>query len=449
MSAKLRVGAIRLYELTTRRRFLARLDELNHTQWLSREELMALQHEKLHRLLSYASEHVPYYRRTFDQAGFRPDEVLSDISSLRKLPVLTKSIINENLRDMLTTEDQRHAQLNKLTTGGSTGQPLVFMQDNSFRDYVTADIHRHLGWAGWQLGQPHAYIWGASFEVATAQEFRTRLMDWALNRFLTNAYVLSEESLAAFADRIRRQKPRILFGYASSLHRFAQFAQTKGYDDITFDGIFSSAEVLYPEQREYIEGAFGCKMFNRYGTRELGGVACECDAHLALHASAENNFIEIIQDGHPAPPGEVGELIVTNLNNFGMPFIRYAIEDMGSWSTLDQCPCGRRLPLVDLVQGRRIDMFRTRDGRAVWGGFASPMFAMAGVKRFQVVQKTLDLVVVRIVQEGELDQERLDTIERTVKTALGENVGVKFEYPDDIPVLDSGKYRYAISQVDE
>jgi phenylacetate-CoA ligase len=228
MSAMLRTGAIILYELMTRRRFLDRLDELNHTQWLSRDELMAVQREKLHRLLSYAAEHVPYYRRTFDQAGFKPGEVLSDASSLRKLPVLTKSIIRENLHDMLTT-------------GGSTGQPLVFMQDNSFRDYVTADTHRHLGWAGWQFGQPHAYIWGASFEVATSQAFRIRLMDWALNRFLTNAYVLSEESLGEFAARIRRQKPRILFGYASSLHRFAQFAQARGYDDITFDGIFSSA----------------------------------------------------------------------------------------------------------------------------------------------------------------------------------------------------------------
>ena len=101
-----------------------------------------------------------------------------------------------------------------------------------------------------------------------------------------------------------------------------------------------------------------------------------------------------------------------------------------------------------VVEGRRVDMFRTPDGRTVWGGFASPLFGMPGVRRFQVVQKSLDLVVVRIVRDGELDAERLATIERTIHTALGEQVTVRFEYPDEIPVLDSGKYRYALSEVE-
>jgi phenylacetate-CoA ligase len=130
-----------------------------------------------------------------------------------------------------------------------------------------------------------------------------------------------------------------------------------------------------------------------------------------------------------------------------MPFVRYSIEDMGAWSTVDRCPCGRQLPLMDLVQGRRIDMFKTRDGHKVWGGFASPLFGMEGVKRFQLVQKSLDLVVARIVKDGELDQNRLDEIERTVHAALGDHVTVEFEYPNEISVLDSGKYRYAISEL--
>jgi phenylacetate-CoA ligase len=171
-----------------------------------------------------------------------------------------------------------------------------------------------------------------------------------------------------------------------------------------------------------------------------------------LHASVDNNYIEIVRDldsNEPAQPGEAGHIIVTNLNNWGMPFIRYSIEDMGAWSALDDCPCGRKLPLMELVQGRCIDMFKTRDGRSVWGGFASPMFGMKGVKRFQLVQKTLDLVVARIVKEGPVDKAKLAEIERTVHIALGDQVKVVFEFPDDIPVLDSGKYRYAICELNE
>jgi phenylacetate-CoA ligase len=440
--------AIQLYQKATGRRILERLDELNRTQWLSRDELLNLQRDKLHRLLTYAYEYVPYYRRLFDRIGFRPDDILSDLTSMRRIPVSNKAIIRENFDDLLTTEARRRRQMSFLTTGGSTGRPLVFMQDTDFRDYVTADIHRHLGWGGWQLGQVHAYIWGASFEVKTSQTVRTRLMDWALNRFVTNAYVLSEESMSAFAAQVRRHRPRILFGYPSSVCRFGEFVLERGLDDIKFDTIFSSAEVLYPAQRQFIEGVFGGKMFNRYATRELACISCECEAHTGLHVSVENVYVEILRDGQPARAGEVGDIVVTNFNNCGMPFIRYSVGDMGAWSTADHCPCGRQLPLMEVVQGRRVDMFKTRDGRAVWGGFASPLFGMKGVVQFQLVQKSLDRVVARIVKDAPLDQARLSEIERTVKVALGDHVAVEFEFPDEIAVYDSGKYRYAICEID-
>jgi phenylacetate-CoA ligase len=441
--------ALKLYQAVTGRRFLDRLDELNRTQWLSREELLVLQRKKLVRLLEYAYAFVPYYRKLLDEAGFRPSDFEAHPEGFRKVPPLTKAIIRDNFDDLITTEDQRRREMSRLTTGGSTGQPLIFMQDSNFRDYVTADIHRHLGWAGWELGQPHAYIWGASFEVTQAYAWRTRLMDLALNRFVTNAYVLSEESMSAFAEQVRRRRPRLLFGYPSSIFQFAEFVRQHHQDDLQFEGIFSSAEVLFDTQRQYIEETFDCKMFNRYGTRELGGVGCECDAHTGLHVSVENNYVEILQGGEPAPVGEAGDIIVTNLNNYGMPFIRYCIEDIGAWHSEDTCPCGRALPMIELVQGRRIDMFRTQDGRMVWGGFASPMFGMPGVKQFQVVQKSVDLIVARIVKEGDLDQSKLDEIERTAKLALGENVKVKFEFVDEIPRRESGKYLYAISELDD
>lgn len=441
--------AIEIYQLVTGRLVLDRLDELNRTQWLNFAELQILQRDKLYQLLVYARDNVPYYSHLFKRFNFHPNEVLADTQSLRKLPLLTKSVVNANLNDMMTVESARRSRMSELRTSGSTGHPLISMQDTNYRDYFTADVLRHLGWAGWQFGQPHAYIWGADFEVQTAQTLRTRLMDWVLNRFLINAYLLSDESMSAFAERVKRRKPTILFGYASSIYRFAQFVQSK-HLDITFGGIFSTAEVLFPDQRAFIEDAFQTKMFNRYGTRELGGVACECNAHTGLHVSMDNNYVEILdKSGQPLPPGEVGDIIVTNLNNYGVPLIRYAVEDMGAWSLSGSCLCGRELPLLDIIQGRQPDSFKTKDGREVFGGFAGLLFGMAGVRQFQVIQKSLDQVVVRIVREGDLDQSRLDAIEKRIKTTLGAGVEVRFEFPDEIPVLDSGKHRYTISEISD
>lgn len=242
------------------------------------------------------------------------------------------------------------------------------MQGDNFRDYVTADIHRHIGWTGWQFGECHAYIWGSDYEVAIQQALRSRLMDWALNRFLTNAFALSEASMSTFAQEIRQKRPTVLYGYASALVRFAEFVQTRRLDDIKFSGVISSAEVLYPSQREIIERTFGCGVIDRYGTRELGGIACECQEHMGLHISAENVYVEILRDEVPVPIGEEGDIVVTNLNNYGMPFIRYHIDNIGQLSDVE-CRCGRGLPMLQTVHGRVSDLFKTKSGRTIHGEF--------------------------------------------------------------------------------
>jgi phenylacetate-CoA ligase len=255
--------------------------------------------------------------------------------------------------------------------------------------------------------------------------------------------------MAAFVRQLRRVRPRILFGYASGLHRFAGFVRQHACRDISFDGVISSAEVLLPGVRRFIEETFGCKVLDRYGSKELGGIACECEAQAGLHVSAENNYVEILRDGRPCRPGEVGEIVVTNLNNLGMPFIRYHTEDSGAWRSEGRCACGRAAPMLDSVQGRLVDSFRTRDGRTVWGGFAGAGYndlADPAIKQFQVIQKSLDLVVVRLVKEGEIPTAVLDRLRRTMQTTFGDHVRVEYEFPETIPVLPSGKHRYAYSE---
>jgi len=452
MVRQLRRGALSLHELATGRRVLARLNELNKTQWQTKESLLQLQRNKLQQMVEYAYQYVPYYKQSFDQAGFHPDDLERNPTALEKLPIISKATVRENFDQMLTTEPRRRKQLSKKSTSGSTGHPLVFMQDHNFRDYVTADIQRHLGWAGWKMGDPHAYIWGASFETTAMQTLRTRLIDWTWNRFLTNAFLMTEESMTDFAKRIRRRRPRLLFGYASGLQRFARFVQQGSYTDIKFDGVFSSAERLVPLVRDYLEEIFQCRAFDRYGTLELGGVACECAAHTGLHISVENNYVEILDIEHPTGPGEVGDVIVTNLNNFGMPFIRYRIGDTSAWYDGPDCPCGRAAPMLQTVHGRLVESFQTRDGRMAWAGFAGAGYsnlAHPAIKQFQVVQKNLDLMTVRLVTDAEVPQTTLDAVTQAIQVAFGENVVVTFEFLDEIPTLPSGKHQYAVSEMNQ
>jgi phenylacetate-CoA ligase len=449
MSLSLRRQAINLYQFATRRRLLTRMDELNRNQWLDRGELLALQRDKLCQLLEYAYAYVPYYQRLFNETGFRPADVLTDPVSFQKIPFLSKEIIRENFDDLITTEVERRERVSRRSTSGSTGQPLVFMVDTDFRDNTTAALHHHLAWSSWQFGQPHAYIFGASFEVDYAHDLRARLMDLIFNRFATNAYVLSETSMHAFAAKAMRRRPRLLYGYASSLYHFANFLRDNPAYDLKFvDVVFFTAEVLYPHQRQLIEETFDCQVFSHYSARELGTLAAECEAHSGLHVSVESVYIEILKDGMPVESGEAGDIFVTNLNNYGMPFIRYQLADVATWHTDDRCPCGRAHPRIEVVEGRRNDMFRTRDGSVVWGGVGNPMWDMEGVKKFQFVQKSFDYVVVRVVKDGPMSQAQRAEVERAVKTVLGDHVKLDFEFPDEIPVELSGKHRYQICEVD-
>jgi phenylacetate-CoA ligase len=450
MGLSLRRQAIRLYESINGRHILERMAELDRNQWLSREELLAFQKKKLHRVLRYAYEFIPYYGRLFDQVGFQPDDILTDPASFKKIPFLTKALIRKNFDDLITTEASRRDGMSQLSTAGSTGEPLVFMRDLDFRDYTMAEIHHHLSWSGWQFGQPHAYIFGASFEVSYARNLRAQLMNWALNRFLTNAYVLSEESMHAFAAKAMRRRPRLLSGYVSSVYRFAQFLRDNSAYDLRFvDAVYGTSEVLYPHQRKLIEDTLECEVFSRYATRELGSLACECTAHTGLHISFGNVYLEILKDGVPTEPGEAGDIFVTNLNNLGMPFIRYQLADSVAWYPEDNCPCGRAHPMIKVQGGRSNDLFRTRDGRAVWGGIGNPLWNMEGVKKFQFIQKTYDHVVVLVVKDGPMSQSQRAEVERAVKTALGDQVKVDFEFPDEIPVGPSGKHRYQICEIED
>ena len=450
MNNSLRQTALILHEKLTGRRILVRMEELNRTQWLSRNDLLELQRRKLQNLVEYAYQYVPYYRRVFDDAGFRPEEFSQNPGGFSKLPILTKSIIRENWNDLQTTDSIRRQQMSKLATTGSTGQPLVFMQDSDFRDSVTADIQRHLGWAGWKLGDLHAMIWGAARNPHFSRKLRGMLIDRIWNRFQINAFAMTDETLLAFAEHVIRKSPQILFGYATSLYHFAQFVRQSSFQDISFRGIFSTSELLLPNVRHFIEETFHCKVFDRYGTLELGGIACECKAHIGLHISMENNYVEVIQNGSPAKLGEVGDIIVTNLNNFGMPFIRYSIGDAGAWYSGENCPCGRHSSMLEKLEGRLVDSFYTRDGRRVWSGFGVAGFRCLThptITQFQVVQKSLDRMVVRLVLNGELPQSVEEEIKMACKATYGENVTVDLEFLDVIPSLPSGKHQYAISEI--
>ncbi len=435
----------------TKPQLLANLQELERFQWLSLAELQALQQQYLQRLLEYAYTYVPYYRDLFNQIGLKPADVATDPTAFQKIPPLTKRLIRQNYDRLVTTEPSRRANLFRVKTGGTTGEPLWFTQDQIYRNYNFAHDYHIMTWSGWQLGQPQFWLWGHVPDTAPTglKAMAGQAKDWLINRFDTNAFIMSPDSLTQFAKQLGQHPQGVLWSYVSTAYRFAQFLQERPAlaAPIKLRAIYTAAEPLFDQQRALIEQVLGCRVFNCYSSIDTGDIACECDRHNGLHITMRNCYVEVLRDGQSVADGEAGEFVLTNLINYAMPMIRYQIEDWGRKSTRI-CNCGRGLPLVEVVEGRKIDLFKTRDGRTVYGAFAKDLLPTIGsVKQFQVVQKSLDLVIFRIVTESIINPEKLQHIEQATKNALGHNVTVQFEFVDSLPATPTGKHRYLVSEI--
>jgi phenylacetate-CoA ligase len=304
-------------------------------------------------------------------------------------------------------------------------------------------------WSGWQVGDPQFWLWGHQPAITEDRKGRSAaLKEWLANRSGANAYILTPESMEAFARAIERQPKGLLWSYVSSTYRFAQFLQERGGHRLQLQAAFTAGEPLFESQRTLIKEVLGCPVFNSYSSIDTGDIACECEHHQGLHMLTRNCYLEVLQDGQAVPDGQAGEFVLTNLTNYGMPLIRYKLEDWGK-KKLTSCPCGRGLPLLDVVEGRKIDLFKTRDGRTVYATFANKtMLTLGGVKQFQIIQKSLDLIVFRIVQDAPIAPNKLQDLEQYTRTTFGDTVNVRFEFVDSLPSSPTGKHRYLVSEVE-
>jgi len=406
----------------------------------------------LERYLAHAYHNVPYYRELFDRSGLMRGGK-PDLTRFADVPLLEKRTLRSLAADLIARNvTLRGARWN--SSGGSTGEPTRFMQDRKYLRAMRAVTFQQKAMAGYSFGEPMIKLWGDDRELLVGKRtVRARLAGWLKNTSVLNSFRMNSETMRSYVDIIRRRKPKLLVAYAQALYELCRFAEENGLELRGPAAVMTSAGTLYPFMRETIERVTGCRVFDRYGSRETGNMACECERHEGLHVSDNAVWLEILdRDGRPAPPGADGEIVVTGLLNETMPLIRYRIGDRGIWSARP-CSCARPEPLLERVTGRMTDVFRTPDGRVVPAEFFIHMLGVVmnrgAIEKFQVVQKTSSLVHLRVVSRDGIGAAEIASIEGVLQTALGPRVQITTLLVDDIPALGSGKYQYTISEVQE
>jgi phenylacetate-CoA ligase len=423
---------------------LAAIEELARNEDLDRNAMLELEARKRADLLGHAAAHVPYWKEQLDRLGIAPGAA-ADPEVFARLPVTTKAVIRER-RDDLVSRELTGNRLDPNSTSGSTGQPLQFYTDLRSKAYRKASTVRLRRWVGVEQGDTVAHIWGSPIDQARAEAWRGRLHSWVTREVFLSAYELTDDDMNRYAGILRARRVGLAVGYPSVMSAFGRFCADRGMDFPALTSVICSAETLYPQQRKTIQQTLGVTVFNRYGCRELGDIAQERPGVNGLVVNSDRIYVEIVDDdGRPCPPGETGELLVTDLDNYGMPLIRYRIGDSAAWS--DTFAGG--FPVLAAVEGRSLDVVRTRDGRRIGGTFWTIVLReKPGFEQFQVIQKNLAGILVRYVPTPGVDPDFAWMTDR-IGEQCGADLDVSFEAVDFIGPGAGGKHRVVVSKLDD
>jgi len=414
------------------------LKQLKESQWNTAKKLQKVQFEKLSNLLKFAKCHIPYYQNTLKDIDLKSFTKLDD---LQNIPVLTKELLKENIESLLCADYQKNSY--KKTTGGSTGNPVTIYKSSRSLAAAYAAYWRGYGWAGVGIGDRQGRFWGMPHDKTS--KTKARLTDIITNRLRCSAFAFSEEHLSKYYDNLNRFQPKYFYGYVSMLEAFAKYLikyKLKLKTQLTC--VITTSEVLTDTHRRLFEKAFDSRIFNEYGCGEVGTIAHECE-NGSLHISSENVIVEILKDDMPVKSGEVGDIVVTELNNTVMPLIRYNLKDLG-YIKGDSCPCGRGLPILGGVIGRSYDIIYNKEQKAFHGEYFMYIFEELQnlgiqVSAFQVVQVDFENFIIKLVMSDMNNKTLENYIYKRVHQTYGTYAVLKFEYVDKIDREGSGKIR--------
>lgn len=415
-------------------------------EYSSLQDCRNLQKELLADLLNYSIRNVPYYKKILKERDLNIGKN-NVFSRIKEFPPLTKEILRENFRE-LKSDSYKGRYLTR-TSGGSTGEPAVFLHDRTYLQKNAALKQLFFEWAGRKPYESVIRLWGAGRDSGNFLKVFCR--DHILNVKILDSYKMSEENMHKYTEIINTRKPKVIEAYVESLYELALFIKRKNLEIFSPSGIIATAGTLYPEMKDFIEEVFKCEVLNRYGSREAGDMCCSCKEGKGLHQNIFNHYIEILDDKMRAcGPGDMGYIYVTVLHNRIMPLIRYKIGDLAMADADEMCSCGRGLPLLKEIRGRETEHFINSRGELIYAGyFRKLLYGLSWVRKYKIVQKNFDRIIYYVVREDGISvkKDELERIKSKAAKALGEGGRIEVEFVKKLAPQNSGKFLYTVCEV--
>lgn len=435
-----------LIDLARKTRIRTSLSRLRQSQWLARDELEAMQLNKLQHLARFVFSEVPFYQAHGRTTGMRAED-LAALDDLAHLPVTTKTRMKQAPTDFLPANLRGETVLDR-RTGGSTGTPFEYKMGRQAVSSQWGALFRAWEWAGCRLGDPMVTIGGGSVAPLGRPSLAQRVYNGLRRNTPLAAATLDEQGLASIAASLHAVQPTLVYGYPSVLYQVARYLQATGSRVPGVVGVVTTSEMLFPGQRRVLEAAFATPVHDQYGCNEVNLVTCECSAHDGWHVAMETSVVEILDEqDNPVTDGEVGRIVGTGLDNRGMAFVRYDTGDLGAIERRP-CSCGRALIRITNLQGRTRDLVRAADGRLIHGvAFNQIVLRYSWVDRYQVIQISAQQLVMNVAATAQVASEEVSDLEQEVVRLCG--LPVKLTLNGPFEDTAGGKVRVIISRLED
>jgi phenylacetate-CoA ligase len=433
---------------------MAILFQLEQSQWWSPERLRARQMEQLALLLRHAKRHVPFYRARLTDLDLAADQAISP-EQWQGIALLQRAEIQAAGEDLVSKDlPKSHGGCGEIFTSGSTGKPIRALRSRLWELFWSAFTLRDHLWHRRDMAGKLATIRESGKDKAPYPEGATA-PNWGRSSgavFATGPSVSLNITcgLEQQAEWLQRQDPDYLLTHPSIVQRLAEFSLTQGIALPRLKQVETISEILHPAIRALCREAWGVPLVDMYTTREAGYIALQCPEHEHYHVQSEGILVEVLdEEDRPCPPGAVGRVVVTPLHNFAMPLIRYEIGDYAEFGA--PCPCGRGLPVLTRILGRKQNMLRLPSGEARWpllsSGDLRSLLALAPIRQYQFAQTSPAAIELRLAVERDLTEPEEDALRAWVAGKFGHPFEVTFAYYDEIPRSAAGKFQDFVSEV--
>jgi phenylacetate-CoA ligase len=420
------------------------VDQLCKNETLSYDEIKLLQETLFLRLVSHAFESVPFYREYSKNKGLKAKDIKS-LADITKLPIVTKDLVRNNPESFCSDKYLGERDTFWLSTSGTSGKPLKILCDTESRRHHYAFWTRFRKWCGIDYGAKRATFFGRIIMSPDRNKPPFWRYDLFGRNYLFSSYHMSETNVKYYYNKLAALNLPELIGYPSSLYTLAKYCKKHNLEELRPKAVITTAETLLDHQRDLMEKAFQCEVFDQYGSTEMVHFVSQCE-HGSYHIHPEHGYIEVLDHkGERALPGIAGTAVCTGFVNMAMPLIRY---NLGDQIVIEdkKCACGRAFPVVKQIIGRMDDIIMSPDGRPL--GRLDPVFkGLSGIYETQIIQSDIHSLNIKMVVDPAFSEQNMQEFLYELRKRIGNIMNVTITKVDEIPKESNGKFRPVISML--